>query len=127
MLAWQVPCSADLTWFWSYLINKIRCGIELYRSKHKFVTIELHNRQLHVHKFSYLLKQSATASQVTESEVWSIEKLKAYLSCVRASLHPELTQPAEEVLTKYYQVSLISFDNTIVLEAPSIFLKVTNL
>ncbi|KAG0346111.1 DNA helicase mcm9 [Podila minutissima] len=35
---------------------------------------------------------------------WSIGKLKAYLIWVRATFEPRLTPPAEEVLTKYYQL-----------------------
>ncbi|KAG0335341.1 protein phosphatase 2A regulatory subunit cdc55 [Podila horticola] len=35
---------------------------------------------------------------------WSIGKLKAYLIWVKATFEPRLTPPAEEVLTKYYQL-----------------------
>ncbi|KAG0099579.1 DNA helicase mcm9 [Podila epicladia] len=35
---------------------------------------------------------------------WSIGKLKAYLIWVRSTFEPRLTPPAEEVLTKYYQL-----------------------
>ncbi|KAG0024097.1 DNA helicase mcm9 [Podila clonocystis] len=35
---------------------------------------------------------------------WSIGKLKAYLIWTKATFEPRLTPPAEEVLTKYYQL-----------------------
>ncbi|KAF9910411.1 DNA helicase mcm9 [Linnemannia zychae] len=38
------------------------------------------------------------------SNLWSIEKVKAYLIWIKSTFEPKLTPPAEEVLVSYYQL-----------------------
>ena len=46
------------------------------------------------------------------AQVWSIDTIRQYLSWVKSTFHPELTQEAEEVLTGYYKMQRSACDNS---------------
>ncbi|KAK3821929.1 MAG: MCM2/3/5 family-domain-containing protein, partial [Linnemannia gamsii] len=57
---------------------------------------------------SYILETRMLMDGVDEerarSNLWSIEKVKAYLIWIKSTFEPKLTPPAEEVLVSYYQL-----------------------
>ncbi|KAI9322043.1 MCM2/3/5 family-domain-containing protein [Zopfochytrium polystomum] len=55
------------------------------------------------------LNDSADGTDIPdESSMWSLDKLRSYVSFVKARCHPKLTEPANMILKRYYQVQRAS-------------------